>query len=218
MLSMLKILKMLKTKFIAGLLASAIVSVHASLFVFSGPFADGGVISPGGTSFADPQTISGLDVSIASFTLALTFNNNDALASDGSGIQGQLLLGLAGGSPFVSFNPVDPGYAGGNATYDFTFSGVPGSPGSGFNGLNPNDTWSLELWDNNSTVGNELVSWSLDITAVPEPVNVALGVFGAVFAIGTALRYFCLGNSRFIKQLNKLETIFQVIVEKCDKE
>ena len=154
MLSMLKILKMLKTKFIAGLLASAIVSVHASLFVFSGPFADGGVISPGGTSFADPQTISGLDVSIASFTLALTFNNNDALASDGSGIQGQLLLGLAGGSPFVSFNPVDPDYAGGNATYDFTFSGVPGSPGSGFNGLNPNDTWSLELWDNNSTVGN----------------------------------------------------------------
>jgi hypothetical protein len=199
-------LKKLKTKLITGLLAAVVISAHGSLFVFSGPFTDGGVISPGGTSLADPQAISGLDVSIASFTLALTFNNNDALAGDGTGIQGLLTLGLTGGSPFVSFNPVDPGYTGGNATYDITFSGLPGGPGSGFNGLNPNDTWSLVLWDNNLTVGNELVSWSLDITAVPEPVNVALGVFGAVFAIGAAVRYFCQGNFRLAEQLNKPET------------
>jgi hypothetical protein len=207
-------LKILKTKFIAGLLASAVASAQASLFVFSGPFADGGVISPGGTSLADPQTISGLDVSIASFTLALTFNNNDALASDGSGIQGLLTLSLTGGSPFVSFNPVDPGYSGGNATYDITFSNLPGSPSSGFNGLNPNDTWSLVLWDNNSTVGNELVSWSLDITAVPEPVNVALGVFGAVFVIGAALRYFWRSNFQFAEPLNKLGTFVEPFKEK----
>ena len=211
-------LNMLNTKLIAGLLASVVISAHGSLFVFSGPFADGGLISPGGTSFADPQTISGLDVSIASFTLALTFNNNDALASNGSGIQGVLTLGLTGGSPYVSFYPTDPTYAGGNATYDVTFSGLPGNPGSGFNGLNPNGTWSLVLWDNNSTVGNELVSWSLDITAVPEPVNVALGVFGAVFAIGAAVRYFCQGNFRLAEQLNKPETAVETPVEKCDKE
>jgi hypothetical protein len=32
--------------------------------------------------------------------------------------------------------------------------------------------------------------WSLDITAVPEPVNVALGLFGVLFAGITAVRWW----------------------------
>ena len=28
----------------------------------------------------------------------------------------------------------------------------------------------------------QVLSWGVNITAVPEPINVALGVFGAVFA------------------------------------
>jgi len=104
------LLNILKTKLIAALLASVVISAHASLFVFSGPFAGGGVISPGGTSLADPQAISGLDVSIASFTLALTFNNNDALASDGSLIcldvdTGKKIWGFNYTEKFGSANP-----------------------------------------------------------------------------------------------------------------
>jgi subtilisin-like proprotein convertase family protein len=52
------------------------------------------------------------------------------------------------------------------------------------NGLNPNGTWTLFIADLSSGGGqSQLVSWSLGITAVPEPVNVALGVFAGVFVV-----------------------------------
>jgi hypothetical protein len=35
---------------------------------------------------------------------------------------------------------------------------------------------------------SQLVSWELDITAVPEPVNVALGIFAGVFLVATLVR------------------------------
>jgi hypothetical protein len=52
-----------------------------------------------------------------------------------------------------------------------------------FNSSNPNGTWTIFFSDMASGGGSSpstLVSWSLDITAVPEPVNVALGIFGGV--------------------------------------
>ena len=51
-----------------------------------------------------------------------------------------------------------------------------------FNGSNPNGNWNIFFADMASGPGtstSSLVSWGLDITAVPEPVNVALGLFGA---------------------------------------
>jgi subtilisin-like proprotein convertase family protein len=63
---------------------------------------------------------------------------------------------------------------------------------SAFNGINPNGTWTLVFSDFvTSGSPSTLVGWSLDITAVPEPVNVALGIFG-VLAAGFGLgRRFC---------------------------
>ena len=50
-----------------------------------------------------------------------------------------------------------------------------------FNGLDPNGGWTLFFADTVTGGGSPtLTSWSLDITAVPEPVNVALGVFAGV--------------------------------------
>jgi hypothetical protein len=51
-----------------------------------------------------------------------------------------------------------------------------------FNNLNPNGTWTLFIADLSGGAQSQLMGWSLDITAVPEPVNLALGVFGALFA------------------------------------
>ena len=60
----------------------------------------------------------------------------------------------------------------GGLTFDGTYSG-----------LNPNGTWTLFLADLSSGGGqSQLTGWSLGITAVPEPVNVALGIFGGVSA------------------------------------
>src|SRR6266571_5242627 len=59
---------------------------------------------------------------------------------------------------------------------------------AGLRSSNPNDTWTLFFADTSPGIENSLVSWSLDITAVPEPTNVALGLFAAVFGVGTLWR------------------------------
>jgi subtilisin-like proprotein convertase family protein len=52
-----------------------------------------------------------------------------------------------------------------------------------------NGSWTLFLADLSGGNQSTLNSWSLSITAVPEPVNVALGLFGVVFARVTAARW-----------------------------
>jgi subtilisin-like proprotein convertase family protein len=49
-----------------------------------------------------------------------------------------------------------------------------------FNGQNPNGDWTLYLRDVSPGSISTLNSWTVDVSAVPEPVNVALGVFAAV--------------------------------------
>ena len=60
-----------------------------------------------------------------------------------------------------------------------------------FSGVNPNGGWTLSFQDMSALEVATLTSFSVNITAVPEPINVALGVFGAVFAavaVGRRLR------------------------------
>ena len=59
-----------------------------------------------------------------------------------------------------------------------------------FGGMSANGDWTLFFADVSGGGGNStVVSWSLDIiTAVPEPINVALGVFGGLFLVGTLCR------------------------------
>ena len=59
-----------------------------------------------------------------------------------------------------------------------------------FNGVDPNGTWTLFFADQAGGNTSTLNGWSLDITAVPEPVNVALGIFAVgVVGFGVARRY-----------------------------
>ncbi len=62
-----------------------------------------------------------------------------------------------------------------------TFSYKPdGGSLSAFNGSNPNGDWTLFFADmagGGGTGPSTMGSWSLEITAVPEPTNVALGCF-----------------------------------------
>jgi len=62
---------------------------------------------------------------------------------------------------------------------------------NGFNGLNPNGDWTLFFADTSPGGISTLNSFSVDITAVPEPVNVALGVFGVVLAGFGVVRRLC---------------------------
>lgn len=53
-----------------------------------------------------------------------------------------------------------------------------------FDGMNPNGTWTLFIADMSAGAQSQLVSWELGITAeVPEPVNLALGIFAGLFVL-----------------------------------
>lgn len=57
-----------------------------------------------------------------------------------------------------------------------------------YNGMNPNGTWTLFFADLSGGDTSTLNGWSLDITAVPEPMNVALGICGVVLMGAGAVR------------------------------
>jgi hypothetical protein len=56
--------------------------------------------------------------------------------------------------------------------------------------MNPNGTWTLFIADLSAGAQSQLVGWSLNVTAaeVPEPVNVALGIFAGVFLMVILVR------------------------------
>ena len=58
-----------------------------------------------------------------------------------------------------------------------------------FNGQNPNGSWSLFVADVSGGYESTLVSWDLEIQTVPEPVTVALGVFGGVLGLAGFVRW-----------------------------
>lgn len=57
-----------------------------------------------------------------------------------------------------------------------------------FNGLNANGTWTVFFTDMAGGDVSTLHSWSVDISAVPEPVNVALGIVGGLGGLGLVVR------------------------------
>src|SRR5207249_2589840 len=59
---------------------------------------------------------------------------------------------------------------------------------SSFTGLDPNGTWKLFLADLQNGQTATLDSWSMSISEIPEPVNVALVIFGLLVLGGTLTR------------------------------
>ena len=171
----------MKLAVLSGLLTAMFnLSAHAALYPFN--YSDSGAIPQGGTTFSAEQTVSTLpDYVITSIELILTFNDSSSLTGNSTGIQGLLDLGTGTGSTYANFSPTATSSSGQQRIYDVTFSG--------FNGDNPNNTWALVLWDNSSTgIENGLVSWTLDITAVPEKENEALALFGIIVSSVMAVR------------------------------
>lgn len=85
------------------------------------------------------------------------------------------------------------GTFGNQVTGTYNVNGTAGNNGSAafgaaYGGDNPNGTWTLYLENDISGSGSsELVSWGITIDAVPEPTNIALGIFG-VCAVAGRLR------------------------------
>ena len=188
-----------KLAFLSSLLAG-LSSLCAHAAVYPNTFTDAGAIPQSGTAFSVEHLLGGMGSSITSIDFILTFNSSASLSGDSGRIQGLLTLGTGTSSPYVSFYPTATSSSGSQRIYDMTFSGSSGSPGTGFTGLDPNSTWSLALWDTSTGgIENGLAGWSLNVTAVPEPVNVALGVFAVVALLvqgGRAWRHRRQANGR----------------------
>jgi hypothetical protein len=113
-----------------------------------------------------------------------------------------ITLSSAAANNIHSYQNYSPTYSGGQLTGTWAPDGntanpVTGSPGSfsmtpsgtglnSFNGLSPDGTWTLFLADVISGGSSpEVLSYGLNIvTAVPEPANMALGIFAGLFILG----------------------------------
>jgi subtilisin-like proprotein convertase family protein len=71
-----------------------------------------------------------------------------------------------------------------------SFDSAPRLNLSTFNGINPNGTWTLFIADVSGGAQSRLESWDLDLTAVPEPVNITLTLFGGIGIAACMVRRF----------------------------
>jgi subtilisin-like proprotein convertase family protein len=180
------------------------VTAQATLYTYnySSDFANAGVIPDGNvTGWSDTRTLSGItDLTIQDVNVRLNISggyNGDlygylvhdsgfAVLLDrvgtGSGSEPQFTFGFATsgfgaitlddntsfGSIHDQLNPADGTWKSDGVTLN------------SFNGGDPNGTWTLFLADMAAGDTSTLVSWGLDIEAVPEPITWALLVFGGV--------------------------------------
>jgi hypothetical protein len=104
-------------------------------------------------------------------TLVQLLNPNPAVTGSGMNVT---LYGTGGYSAFPT-----SGAPSGN----YLVSGL-----TSFNNTDPNGAWTIFFADMSPGDTSTLNSFSIDITAVPEPVNVALAVFGVVLGVGGFVR------------------------------
>jgi len=126
----------------------------------------------GSTPFGN--TGSSLNVTLDSTSGNIHNTAGSGNISSGSySADGQTISPLSSAGSFSS--------SGGSITLDAVF---------GTGSVDPNGTWTLFLADVVSGGGNETLNgWSLDITAVPEPVRLSLGVFAAMLLALAGLKW-----------------------------
>lgn len=175
--------------YLFGLLAMMSLSARASLYQF-GTLAGGsaiGTIADNSTiGLSSSYTVSGEGASLSDLTL--TFVLQGGASTD---LSGYLRLGNSTGSPYYDLSTLihsETLSAGSATTYTISFSDS--SFQSTFTGLNPNDTWTLYFADGVPGDQTTFNGWSLGITAVPEPVNIGLCLFGGIVGLVWLKRRF----------------------------
>ena len=136
-----------------------------------------------GTGNTLQLAVSGENWSLSSLTL--TFVLQGGFSAD---LSGYLRLGSSPSSPYYNLTSLIQSQtlsAVSPTSYNITFGS-----GSVFDGQNPNDPWTLFFADNSLGGTTAVNGWSLDVTAVPEPGNVALGCLGGLAGGMTLIRRY----------------------------
>jgi hypothetical protein len=146
------------------------------------------------------KTVSGLNVSFTVsgghngdlYAYLVAPNGTRVTLLDQPGVTGENPFGYAG-SGFNTFKLSGAGESSIQTTAEpagLPVSGIYQPAASlNFNNSMVDGTWRLFFADLASGGGTSVLSsWSLEITTAPEPVNVALGVFGGLGAVAWAVR------------------------------
>ena len=208
------IMKTLPTLLAALLLAGATAQGATYSFSYNSGFQDGGVIPDANTTgWTDIRTISGVSSVLNNVTVLINVSggaNGDLYAflnHDGTMVPLLNRIGTGSGDPIQNlygfstsgFNNIRLDDAGSLNIHNVEVpSSTPvsyhpdgGSLNAAFGTGNLNGTWTLFFADKASGGGSgpsTVVSWGLEITAVPEPANVALGVFGGLSLVVVVAR------------------------------
>ena len=192
-------------------LLTTVMNAGASLYPI-GSIPDG---NPVGVSFtgnydqaAPGATVSGLtvDLSISGgyngnlYAYLVAPNGTMVLLLNQPGVTGGNPFGYAGSGLNVTLTDATT-YLGNQVTGIQTTAETPGQIFAGtynaagtlgtFNNSSANGNWTLFFADMAAGGGQaQLTGWSLDITAVPEPINVALAIFGIGFIGVGAVRVY----------------------------
>ncbi len=194
----------------AVLLAAANTNAGLYTYPFSpGDGAGSGLIPDADpTGWLDARTISGVPGTIASVSVSLNISggwNSDLYGclvhvDTANQTTSAILLnriGVAGDHPFGNTGAgLNVTLAGDTATDYGNLSDAASGEIIGtynpdnasgslvvFNGMTVNGTWKLFMADMSGGKQSTVNSWSLEITTVPEPVGIALGVVGSGFLI-----------------------------------
>jgi hypothetical protein len=186
------------------------IYAYTSPFSLGGGTGSGLIPDANPTGWWDARTISDVPGAVGSLTVSLNISggwNSDLYGclvhvDTGNQTASAILLnriGITGGTPFgntgagmsvtlSSDTATDYGNirdaASGVITGTYNPDNALGSLVV-FNGMTGNGTWKLFLADLSGGNQSTVVNWELDlgVTAVPEPVNVALGIFAGVFLL-----------------------------------
>ena len=160
------------------------VGAASDIYIAPGDSQLSGIVNPSVASVASVQfTITGgWD---GDYTVVLS--HTDGTTSQSLTLLKMLSGGAAANSGFtsVTFTPA----SGSDTAVASTSSPSPitgtyyGINFSSFQNISPRGDWLLYVTDNAAGDHGVLSGWSLNLDVVPEPVNVALGIFGGMMAI-----------------------------------
>jgi len=190
---------------LCALILCALFPLHASVSTYNwtSGFANSGVIPDNNLNgWQDTRVVSDFQSGFQIVDLDVTLHiaggfNGDlygALVHDGGFVVLLNQVGSTLGNPLGYSNPgmnvVFDQSAGTDVHFYGTISGVvtgtyrpdgtatPATSLNSFNGLDPNGNWTLFLSDTAFGDQSQIVGWGLQITSVPEPTTMALGIFG----------------------------------------
>jgi subtilisin-like proprotein convertase family protein len=188
-----------------ALILGASLPVHASITTYnwSSGFANSGIVPDNNLNgWQDTRVISDFQSGFQILDLDVTLNISGGFNGDLYGTlvhdSGFVVLlnhvGSTLGNPLGYSNPgmnvVFDQSAGTDVHFYGSFAGVvsgtyqpdgtvsPGTSLNSFNALDPNGNWTLFLSDTSFGDQSQVLNWGLQITGVPEPATMALGVTG----------------------------------------